>query len=129
MDNDNNLSWWEKLKRRLFGVNQGSSQYRSSSSVTHFHSYTSDIDPIPVVVNNDSALIDDLASRMERQADRYENAGNFGQANDLRNTASDVRNSSDYDQALSIANTTSDSQDFQLDPNMDYSQTDFSDNS
>jgi len=113
--NDNGL--WSRFKRFIrgqFGIGargRPSSPYsnsRGNSSYTdnrYSDSYGTswDSSPQPVYASSDSNAIADLASSLERRADRYENAGDTARAAELYRAAENARESGSYEQAREYA--------------------------
>jgi len=112
------LSLWQRLRRMMgFPNNQGTSSSWQSGSRNTSNSFSDDTDwdqssqyvnsgsgennPIPVP-SSDSYRIDEMASRLDRVADRYENAGDTARAEAMHAAAEQMRESGSYADAQAI---------------------------
>jgi hypothetical protein len=114
--NDNGL--WSRFKRFFlgqFGIGgqgrpspsgnrrRGSSSGFTNNGYTRSHETNWDSSPQPAYASSDSSAIADLASSLERRADRYENAGDTARAAELYRAAENARESGSYEQAREYA--------------------------
>lgn len=111
------MNWFARMIKQLFGWPPDNAQQvppdhpprRSTPIDTHTSTFTSHSstvhfsDPTPIIVDP-MMQVNSVADNLDRQADRYDNAGDTARAAELREAATEIRDGNlDYSQAEAIA--------------------------